>query len=905
MLEVIPQAQEPRLFAKLNPPAATAAQVQRATVWEAVRCAPLAQLILVRAPAGFGKTTAMAQIRTRMEENGVVTSWLTLDNADNDASRFLEGLAAAIDKITRDDSSTGAAPSPTQSELSLVDRLVAHPSPFALFLDDFQHIHEPAVLGLMRQIIEHLPRRGQIVIGSRSLPDLGLGRLRARGQLLEIYSDVLRFSLAETAEFFNERRGLPLQPEDLSRLQSKTEGWVAALWLVSVALERREARSEFITRFSGTDLSVADYLANDVVGSQSQHVRDFLLRTSILRHLNAPLCDALMDRNDSALMLKQIEASNLFLGPIEAEDGTYRYHSLFASFLRGELARERPGEIPELHRRASLWYEAQGREVPAIDHALGAKDYEHALRLLSLHADDLLGQGRMRLLQRWFASLPDDVLGRYPLLQPAYLWAQCFTRGPWEAMALLEHMECREMDDPDVKAHVLALRPVLLSMMDRHEEAAEVGRERLLHLPTGKSFPNAVMTNAMAYVFSVTGQYDEARRLLDAARRTQSERVSAFNMMYSESVEGIIDLQEGRMRQATARFRMAVSATRASTYAYTNGNAWAGVLFASALYEANECDQAERLLHVYMPLAEDVGLVDHMISGHVMLSRIAFYRGDVDRAWQALTELEYLGHRRRLPRLVVSAKLERSRVLLLQGYTHASREELDRAGEREIWQWVRGLRLLANDLDYPELAQLRLEIFSGHAAKALPALEREIAQATASARHRRVLKLRILHSLALDCSGNEAAALAELGDVLHTTCAEGFVRLIIDEGDRVGALVHRYEALGRGQGSRPRDPILTEYLHRLLQGFGPGLAEAEPAMPAVPAGNAARPEPLTRKEIRILQLLAEGYSNSAMAEKVFVSDSTVRTHLRNISAKLGANNRTQAVAMARRSGLIR
>src|SRR6185369_11641005 len=376
MLDAIPQAQEPRLFAKLNPPAATAAQVQRATVWEAVRAAPLAQLILVRAPAGFGKTTAMAQVKTRMEETGVVTSWLTLDKADNDASRFLEGLAAAIDKITRDDSAAGAAPSPRQSELGLVDRLVAHPSPFALFLDDFQYIHEPAVLGLLRQIVDHLPRRGQIVIGSRSLPDLGLGRLRARGQLLEIHSDVLRFSLAETAEFFNERRGLPLQPEDLSRLQSKTEGWVAALWLVSVALERREARSEFITRFSGTELSVADYLANDVVASQSQHVRDFLLRTSILRHLNAPLCDALMDRNDSASMLKQIEASNLFLRPIEAEDGTYRYHSLFASFLRGELTRERPDEIPELHRRASLWYESQVREVPAIDHALSAQDYE-------------------------------------------------------------------------------------------------------------------------------------------------------------------------------------------------------------------------------------------------------------------------------------------------------------------------------------------------------------------------------------------------------------------------------------------------------------------------------------------------------------------------------------------------
>lgn len=893
------------LFVKLNPPVATPAQVQRATVWEAVRASQLTHLILVRAPAGFGKTTAMAQIKTRMEEIGVATSWLTLDNADNDASRFLHGLAAAIGKITQDDTSgdsASAASSDGDWELGLLDRLVAHATPFALFLDDFQYIHQPAVLGLLRQIIDHLPCRGQIVIGSRSLLDLGFGRLRARGQLVEIGSDILRFSLAETTEFFNERRSMPLQPDDLSRLQSKTEGWAAALWLASVALERQEARSEYIARFSGTDQSVAEYLANDVFGSLPRLMRDFLLRTSILRHLNGPLCDALMDRKDSALMLKQIETSNLFLQRIESEEGTYRYHSLFASFLLGELARESPEEIPQLHRRASLWYESQGREVPAIDHALGAQDYAHALRLLSLHADDLLGQGRMRLLRRWFASLPEEVLEPYPLLQTAYMWALCFTRGPWEAMELLERMECRKTNDSDVSAHVLALRPVLLSMMDRYEEAVEVGRERLLRLPKGKSFPNAVMTNAMAYVFSVTGQYDEARRLLDVARRTQGQRASAFNLMYSESVEGIIDLQEGRMHQATARFRIAVNTTRAATYTYINGNAWPGILFASALYEANELEQTQRLLHIYLPLAEDVGLVDHMINGHVMLSRIAFYRGDVDRAWQALTELEYLGHRRHLPRLVVSARLERSRVLLLQGYAHASKEELDRVVQDDIWQWVRGLRLLANDLLYPELCKLRWEILAGNSATALPALEQEIALAVTSGRHRRALTLRVLRSLALDRGGNRSAALDQLGEVLHTTCAEGFVRLLLDEGHDVGALVRQYAALVREQGSHQSNPIFTEYLQRLLQGFGLELLEAQSQMPA---NNGAPLESLTRKESRILQLVAEGYSNIAMAEKLFVSDSTVRTHLRNINQKLGAINRTQAVAVARRSGLLR
>ena len=901
MSETRPQAHAPPLFAKLNPPAAPPAEVQRTKLSDAARQSQLTQLILVRAPAGFGKTTTMAQIRSRMEDNGVVTSWLTLDHSDNDPPRFLQGLAAAIGKVTQDNfyrDTAAVAHSRGGSELSLVDCLLAHTAPFALFLDDFQYIHEPAVLGVLQQIIYHLPRGGQIVVGSRSVPDLDLGRLRARGQLLEIDSDLLRFSLSETTEFFNERRGLPLQPEDLFRLQSKTEGWAAALWLASIALERREDRSEFITRFSGTDQSISEYLANDVVGSQPQLVRDFLLHTSILRHLNASLCNAVTERRDGALMLKQIGMANLFLQPIESEEGTYRYHSLFASFLLGELARESPEQIPQLHRRASFWYESQGREVPAIDHALGARDYEHALRLLSLHADDLLRQGRMRLLQRWISSVPDGVLQRYPLLQTTYLWSLCFTRGPWEAMELLERMECRKTDDPDVSAHVLALRPVMLAMMDRYEEAAELGREQLLHLPPGNSFPNAVMTNAVAYVLSVMGQYDEARKLLDAARRTQGERASAFNLMYSESVEGIIDLHEGRLRQATARFRIGVNTKGTSSRC----NAWAGILFAGVLYEANEWEQAERLLHIYLPSAEDVGLVDHMIIGHIMLSRIAFHRGDVDRAWQALTELEYLGHRRHLPRLVGTAKLERSMVLLLQGYAQASKKELDRANEGEIWKWVRGRRLLANDSHYLELCQFRWEILAGNAAQILPALEQEIAVSMASARHRRALKLRVLHSLALCRTGKRAAAVAQMGHVLHAACAEGFMRLVLDEGAHVAALVRQYAALMREQGSGPSDPIFAEYLQRLLQCVGPEMLEAEP--PA-PASNEAPLEPLTRKESSILQLVAEGYSNSAMAEKLFVSDSTVRTHLRNINTKLGANNRTQAVALARRSALIR
>ena len=896
----------PFLSTKLNPPTPAPSQVARAGIWELVRTSQSVRVVLVRAPAGFGKTTAMVQCRAQLQESGVDTAWLTLDSADNDASRFLACLSAAVGALTVDmpaemaSDTAQAGLSLGDMALGIMERLANHTSPFALFLDDFETVQEPTVVRLIREILDHLPRRGQLIIGSRGLPDLGLGRLRARGQLLEIESAQLRFSIDETTEFLTRRRQIALREEEVSQLHRKTEGWIAALWLASASLERREGRAEFISRFSGSNQAIADYLAEDVLAHQGQEVRDFLLRTSILRHLNASLCDALLPDRRSADILRRLEASNLFLTPIEGEERTYRYHSLFAGFLRSQLAREMPTAHIGLHRAASRWYESHGRPVPAIDHALEGGNHAHAVELLSVHGESLLEGGRMRLLARWFSMIPPAHTRNSPLLQVMNVWSVCLTRGPWEAMDLLEQAGLAATEDPRVLAHVLALRPMILAMMDRKEEAYALGREALARLPLGHAFADSVLSNEMAYVFSVMGQYQESHRLLDAARRRSGGGVSFFNRMYSESVEGIIDLEEGQLQQATARFRIAVSSTHAVSYRHTGGNAWAGVLYAASLYELNDLDQAEHLLQVYVPLARDAGLADHMIIGYTLLSRIAFLRGDVDQSFHCLAELEYLGHHRQLPRVVASAKLERSRLLAMQGNMPGAREELDRASDPEIWERVRRLRLPAHDLENDVLADIRLRILSGDAAGTLLRLAGLIAESTADKRHRRALKLRILLALAQGRSGDQRAALSTMTGVLRATAGEGYIRLLADEGERAGLLVRQAEDALRSERT---GPLFSVYLQKLLQAFGP-----RPAFDAeLPAGDGITGlvEPLTAKEIRILALLAEGYSNSALAEKLFVSDSTVRTHLRNINGKLGAQNRTQAVAMARRLGVIR
>ncbi len=294
---------------------------------------------------------------------------------------------------------------------------------------------------------------------------------------------------------------------------------------------------------------------------QPPDAREFLLRTSILRQLSAPLCQALVPHIDCARMLQQLHSSSLFLTPVDTQAGepSYRFHNLFANFLRVRLAREHPEDLLRLHLAAAGWYESVGRPIPAIDHGIEGGEYPHAATLLEHNAQRFLEQGRMRLLARWFGALPEAVLHGHPLMHAVFVWSVLFTQGAAEAMSMLASSGIEASGDPVIRAHVNALRPLLLAMLDRYDEGYELGRAGLTRLPTAVPFADTVLTNCMAHVTSVMGEKREAQRLLDSARRTQS--TSVFNRMYTESTEGMLDLERGRFRQAMARFRLAVDAT--------------------------------------------------------------------------------------------------------------------------------------------------------------------------------------------------------------------------------------------------------------------------------------------------------------------------------------------------------
>jgi len=903
-----PRAQAARsspLTGKLAPPQPTGFEVARTEVCERIFTAGAARLVFLRAPAGFGKTTAMLQVRERLVQTGVPSAWLTLDSGDNDVGRFLSGLLAALAPIIpalAREQAASADGGPDAVVFSVIDRVAAHPGPFVLFLDDFEVLQNRAVVGLVSELIEQLPRGAQIVLGSRMVPELGLGRLRARGRLLEVEPRHLRFSEAEVDFFLRHRRGVPLLPDDVRRLHRSTEGWAAALWLASLALEHRDQPGTFIAGFSGSNASVVDYLAEDVLARQTEEVRGFLLRTSVLSELSAPLCDAVCGRTDSASMLRWLEQAHLFLVPLQSAGGLYRYHGMFAEFLRTQLERHHPGEAARLHQAAADWFLAAGRPVPAIHHRLAAGNFEAALLLLERHVQALLDQGRVRLLSRWLDPLhARGLLQAHPLLLVYHAWAVCFTRGAREATGLLDALEARADPEAEVRAHLMVMRPLFLALRDQTEQALPLATSALDRLPVDVGFLRTFLEVTLANLMLIAGRYQEALRFADAARARQPEHSSSFNFALSEAAAAAVDLTQGRLRKAVAGLRVAASAGALDGTQLTNGNALAGVPLAEALYEAGQLDQAERLLVIYIPLIRHVGIPDQLICAHVVMARIAADRGEIDRAQQLLTELEHIGHRDGLARVVACARLERVRMLLMAGRLADAHAELGRCGDRSLWARVEGLSFRANEVEGHALGYARWAVRSGHAAEVIAPLRAELDAAERVHRLRRALTLRLVLALALYRDEQRNKSMRVLAKAVWLASAEGYVRAFVDEGPLVLALLRELRAtpdlVHQEAGGDQALAFIDGLLGGASQPAGAGTPRESPPL-EVPG------EILTRKELQVLRLAAEGLSNEELAERLFVAETTVRTHLRNINVKLDARNRTEAIAAARRRNLI-
>lgn len=894
---------------KFTPPASGAHLVARHQIIERIRQAPAAKLILVQAPAGFGKTTLLRHAYELAGTHGQAMAWITLDSGDNDLDLFMAGLEQTFRQLS------GDAASQSDHAQGLIEAVAGTVQPFLLVLDEFEQLQNPAALSVLQQIVELLRPGQQILIGTREQPPLSLGRLRARQQLLEIGAEQLRFSDAETAEFLCGKRQLKLDAQDLAKLQHSTHGWAAALWLSSLALEGNADPKRFVSTFCGSSKLIAAYLAEDVLSHKPQHLQDFVLQTSILQQFCADSCNAVTGRADSRELLQELERANLFITALDEQQQWFSYHPLFAEFLRAQLERQYPGSASTLHRRAAIWYLQQKRPIRAIDHALASGDQEWVLALLSQHAEPLLQQGRVRLLARWLDALERPALQADAKLVYVYAWVLIHVNRSAEALALLESIAYGGTS-PITHRTYLMLKSFSLVMLDRLEETAPMWDDPHTLADPGEPLMRSMLLIGCAYYYAAIGRYHEARQRLDQALHEHSAVGPLFSVTVAGYIHSMLDLLQGGLRSARARLQALIvdpnlhlPATGARLGALMGlqakplqdrdgaNSGFASVYLAEVLYELDTLDEARRLLEMYLPLVKEAGVPDQLISSHLIYARILHAQGRANDALQTLHELEQLGSQRGLVRIIDMARLERARSAILDGELDTARTLLVQVSPPP---WQRSpLQMASNDIETTMLGWWRLQVHSGQAAIALPALKEHLKDAYRRGRLRYALRVKTLYTLALHRAGLRNSALRTLRETLQEAQTEGFVRVFKDEGTQLLALLAEVlESLK--EAACTDNSGLRYFLESIVHDRPPCPSVTVEETPLVASGCSE----LTGRELDVLRLLAKGHANQAIAEKLFVSVTTVRTHLRNINIKLEAHSRTEALAIARQRAII-
>jgi len=777
-------------------------------------------------------------------------------------------------------------------------------------LDDYHVVDAREVHDGVAFLLDHLPPRLRLVIATRADPPLPLARLRARGELVEIRAADLRFTPDEAAAYLNDAMSLELSAADVAALEGRTEGWIAGLQLAALSVRGRDDAGGFIAGFAGDDRHVVDYLAEEVLQRQPERVRSFLLRTSILDRLSGPLCDAVTGQEGGKAMLESLDRGNLFVVPLDDRRSSYRYHHLFADVLRAHLADEQPDRVPDLHRRASGWYERNGEWPEAIRHALAASDVERAAGLVERTARATLRGSRSARLLAWLRALPDETVRTRPVLSAYHAFA-LLGGGELDAAAarLRDAERCLEgaAGEPpgvssarmvvadaeelrSVPAMIALARAYIAQVRGDVPTTRDCARHALDLFPEGDHLWRGGAAVLLSLTHWATGDLDEAQRVHDGGVASL-ERSGDISLAISAAYDGA-DLRRarGRLAEAGRTYERALRLAAAHGDPVILGVADLHLGLSDLHRERNDLEAARWHLERGEELSRHAPLPNTPARACVARARLLQGEGDLDGALALLERAERLYVRGPVPEVRPIGAL-RARLWLAQGRLH---EALD-------WARAQGLSP-DDDLAYPRelahitLARVLLARCDGEgdrraAGDALRLLGRLLAEADAHRRTGSAIEILVLQALAHRARGQIALGLDPLGRAVTLAGPEGYVGTFVDEGQPMRELLRHAVAAG-ASGS---------YTRRLLSAF-----EERPRAASAP-GTAARAglvEPLTAREVEIVRLVAVGMRNQEIADQLVISLPTVKRHIANAYGKLGVGHRTEAVARANELGLL-
>jgi len=867
---------------------------------------------LLSGSAGFGKTTLLSDFTLHLQQP---VAWITLDEGDNEYPSFWTYLITACQSILN---GVGEAalellnkpqqlPDETVPTI-LINDLITHSRPVVLVLDDYHEIQNPSIHNSLLFLLDHLPDNLYIVVSTRIDPPWPLARYRALNRLIEIRAQDLRFSVQEATKFLNRTMGLDLTGEDVAALEERTEGWIAGLQLAALSMQGRDDVSAFVKAFTGSNVYVAEYLVEEVLQRQSEEIQTFLLKTSMLKRMNADLCEAVTGYQDGQAILQELHRENIFVIPLDNEGKWFRYHHLFADLLNARLRQSHSSEeIAALQLHAADWYERNGFAPEAVNSALAAKDFERAVDLVQKSARDLIFTGQLNILNSWLEAFPEAIFDAHPSLAFYQFWidvlqnkADLSARAIQEKEGLLKSLPPSPENDR-LKGELMAVICRAIALSGRTSEGIRLAQEALSYLSVDDLAPRARVNSALATAHDLEGRLEEAKPLYDEsisqAIAAGEYRLAAHTLM----LKGLIQIHYGHLHEAAKTYQTIVDMVPADPPSENStGNVRSSKVFLPAgqgyiglgcvHLEWNDLDVAENYLERGMDLCHQGGL-DGVFIGKVRMSRLRQARGDLDGA---LEEIQ-------LPEQ--AQRVDDFNVAIRQIQINLVRGDIDGA-----WRRAAPLAEMLSSDSVPKPPVIFLEIIEaiiarvylarGEIERALQLLEELQSTAEPGGRLGSLIEVHLLRALAYvkQNVGNVTPdSIKSIGYALELAEKQGYVTLFLEKGP---SLIPLLNAVIERQTTPEQ---VKKYARQLLGAFDRVGTYTELRSASEADGLV---EQLTPREMEVLELLAVGDSNQTIADKLVITVRTVKKHTGNIYGKLNVNSRIQAVAQARELGLL-
>ncbi len=848
-----------------------------------------ASLILVCAPAGYGKTTLIA---SWAKASAAKVAWISLDADDNDPLRFLTHFISAIRSqfpglgTAVTDMLESAPPPPIGGLMrSLANQFCDLPGPLCVILDDLHTVHEASIHKAIASLVEHQAPQLQLIIASRCDPPFSLARLRGQGKLQEYRTKDLRFTLEEAASFCNEVMHFALPPAQVATLATRTEGWIVGLQLAAVSLKDTPDKARFIASFAGDDRHITDFLLDEVLRSRPQELQQFLLYTSLLERFCAPLCDAVTLRSDGRAMLDEIERSNMFVLGLDHQRIWYRYHHLFNALLQSRLRQSAPELVKLLHQRASAWFSAQELIPEAISHAIKAEQFDSALALIEQHGGRLFSHGQISTALVWARELPVETLARSPLFSLTCAWGHFYADN---LPAMEKHIHSVELcladfhaapigsDERAMLGQAALLRGCRFAYCGEIDAAIEHLQHAYAAFAPGRAL-HGVAAISLGVCYFVSGDFAEAHQLL--GRHASLADAKANALIPITAVLGLARMQFLRGHLQTAR-QMYEQALQECNDAGWQDFPACGMLhmgLGELAYEMNDLAGAERHLQRGVDMVAN-GMQYGTTWGHVLLAETRWAMGQRDDGRHPERELAL---RKYAGRFVVD--LPPLSAAIGRMYINRGRHEL-------VAQWSEAARLplgetlsVGREAEYLVLARYLTSL--GMAEQALALLARLRPVAEQGQRRTVTVEILLLQALALHALKADADALPVLRECLDLARNTGLRRLFLNEGAPLAELLKKMVRAA----SYSADALA------LLACF--------PCDASADVAETSLSQLFSKKERQVVALLVRGDSNQDMADSLFVSLNTLKSHMKNVYAKLGVNRRFQAIEQLRKLGL--